>query len=259
LKQSMMRFQRRGTLILALAAALAVVALAVPATARSGTKAKGIDVSRFNGAIDWPAVRRAGIKFAFIAASRGSGLDCTVRPESCGPDPLFAGNRLAARGAGVRVGAYHRAFASGATRAEARADAWAEADVFTAQVGALDRGELIPVLDVETPFVALTQKRLRTWVYAWLKRVRKRLRVRPMIYTNATSWGATGDTTQFARAGHRLWVAEWGVSRPTVPAGGWAGHGFSVWQYTSSGSVPGISGRVDLNRLGVGLGKLTVR
>ena len=254
-----MRLRRSRTLlILPLAGAIAAFVLP-PITAAAGTKAMGIDVSRFNGAIDWPTVRAAGIKFAFIAASRGSGVDCTVRPESCGADPLFAGNRVAAQAAGIRVGAYHRVFASGATRAAARADAWAEADVFAAQVGTLTPGELIPVLDVETPFVGLTAKRLRTWVYAWLKRVRKRLGQRPMIYTNASSWGATGDTTQFARAGHRLWVAEWGVSRPSVPAAGWAGRGFSVWQHTSSGAVPGISGRVDLDRLGVGLGKLTVR
>jgi len=90
--------------------------------------------------------------------------------------------------------------------------------------------------------------------------VRKRLGKRPLIYTNRTSWAATGNTTQFARAGHRLWVAEWGVRKPTVlPALGWGGRGWSVWQYTSSGRVAGIAGRVDLNRAAVGLGKLTAR
>lgn len=252
-----MKVNRTG---IALAAtAVTALALLAPAGAAAGTKANGIDVSRFNGAIDWTQVRAAGYTFAFVAASRGSGLDCAVKPDSCGPDPLFAGNRLAAAAAGVRVGAYHRAFANGATRAEARVDARAEADIFIAQVGALNPGELLPALDVETPFADLNASRLRTWIYVWLKRVRKGLGRRPMIYTNASSWGATGDTRQFARAGHPLWVAEWGVSRPTVPAGRWADRGFSVWQHTSSGSVPGIAGRVDLNRLGKGLGKILVR
>jgi GH25 family lysozyme M1 (1,4-beta-N-acetylmuramidase) len=44
-----------------------------------------------------------------------------------------------------------------------------------------------------------------------------------------------------------------------VPAGNWAGHGYSVWQYTSSGSVAGISGHVDMDRLGTGLAKITLR
>jgi GH25 family lysozyme M1 (1,4-beta-N-acetylmuramidase) len=43
-----------------------------------------------------------------------------------------------------------------------------------------------------------------------------------------------------------------------VPAGNWARRGDSVWQYTSSGSVAGISGRVDMDRLGKGLAKITV-
>ncbi len=85
----------------------------------------------------------------------------------------------------------------------------------------------------------------------WLRRVRKRLGVKPLIYTNATSWQATGDTAEFARAGHRLWIAEWGVSSPSVPAGNWAGRGFAVWQFTNRGQVSGIRKRVDMDLLGV--------
>jgi GH25 family lysozyme M1 (1,4-beta-N-acetylmuramidase) len=248
----------RRTSIALVCAVAASVATASPAWA--GTKARGIDVSRFNGAIDWPTVASSGgIRFAFVAASRGSGGDCAVKPDACGPDPLFAANRANAKAAGIRVGAYHRGFASGATRAEARADARAEADVFLAQVGTLVSGELVPVLDVETPFTGLNPKRLAAWIRAWVKRVNKRLGRKPMIYTSATSWGATGDTREFAKAKYPLWVAHWKVSRPTVPARNWARRGYSVWQYTSSGSVPGISGRVDLDRLRVGLAKITIK
>ena len=241
-----------------LAVLLAAGLMAAAAPAHAGTKAIGIDVSRFQGVIDWPTVAGSGIRFAFVQASRGSGTDCTVKPRQCGPDPYFATNRLAAESAGVRVGAYHRAFASGATAADAKADALTEANIFIAAVGSLQRGELIPVIDVESPFTAMTSSSLRRWVRAFVKRVTKKLGRKPMIYTNASSWSATGNTTEFARARYPLWVAEWGVSRPTVPAGNWAGRGYSVWQYTSSGSVPGISGRVDMDRLGKRLGKITV-
>jgi GH25 family lysozyme M1 (1,4-beta-N-acetylmuramidase) len=149
-------------------------------------------------------------------------------------------------------------FASGATPAEARADALVEADLFLAAVGTLQIGELTPVIDVETPFTGMTASSLRTWVRVWVKRVNRRLGRKPMIYTSATSWAATGNTTEFARAKYPLWVAHYGVSRPSLPAGNWAGRGYSVWQYTSSGSVPGISGRVDMDRLGTGLAKITV-
>ena len=67
-----------------------------PAAAKRGTKAIGIDVSRFQGAIDWPSVAGAGVRFAFVQASRGSGVDCTVKPAQCGADPYFATNRVAA-------------------------------------------------------------------------------------------------------------------------------------------------------------------
>ena len=59
-----------------------------------------------------------------------------------------------------------------------------------------------------------------------------------------------GDATWFAANGYRvLWIAHWTTSaEPSVPAGGWGGNGWTFWQYTSDGSVPGIGGRVDLNR-----------
>jgi hypothetical protein len=58
-----------------------------------------------------------------------------------------------------------------------------------------------------------------------------------------------GDTTMFADQGYSvLWIAHWGTSSPTVPAGNWGGHGWTFWQYTSTGSTAGISGKVDLDR-----------
>jgi GH25 family lysozyme M1 (1,4-beta-N-acetylmuramidase) len=247
---------RRTSLALLLALCAALATIVPPASA--GTKAPGIDVSRFQGPIDWATVAGSGIRFAFVQASRGNGTDCAVRPEHCGPDPFYAINYANAKAVGIRVGPYHRAFATGANLAEARADAISEADVYLAMVGTLVPGDLLPALDVESPFTGLTPKRLRTWVRVWLKRVRARLGVKPMIYTNATSWGATGDTREFAKARYPLWVADWAVSKPSVPARNWAGRGHSVWQYTSSGTVPGISGRVDLDRLRVGLAKIAI-
>jgi GH25 family lysozyme M1 (1,4-beta-N-acetylmuramidase) len=236
---------------------IAAVGLA-PAPASAGTKAMGIDVSRFQGTIDWPTVATSGgIRFAFVQASRGSGADCTVKPLQCGADPYFASNRVAAEANGIRVGAYHRAFAAGGTRDTARADAIAEADVFLTAVACALIGEL-PCWTSETPFSGMTSATLRTWIRVWVKKVNKRLGRKPMIYTNASSWGATGNTLEFAKAKYPLWVAEWGVSRPSVPASNWAGRGYSVWQYSSSGTVAGISGNVDQDRLGTGLAKITV-
>lgn len=63
-----------------------------------------------------------------------------------------------------------------------------------------------------------------------------------------------------ARWGAPLWIAHWGVQAPTLPADGWAGRGWAVWQHSSTGKVPGIQGNVDLDVLqGADLGAITIR
>ena len=231
-------------------AAIACIAgLALGPSAVAAERVPGIDVSRFNEEIAWEQVATAPIEFAFVQASRGSGDDCTVKPRRCGGDGFYDANYLGATAAGIRVGAYHRAFTNGDGRRQVKADAKAEARLFVGEVGGLAEADLLPALDVEAPFDGLNRRELRLWVRTWLKRVEDGLGVKAIIYTNATSWAETGDTIRFARRGHPLWVANWGVTAPLVPAANWAGEGWSIWQYTSSGSVPGIEGRVDRNWL----------
>jgi lysozyme len=231
----------------ALAAALAFGFAA--GTASASPRLPGIDVSRFQQQIDWPAVADEGIRFAFLQASRGSGGDCTVRPNQCGLDGSYDFNYAQAKAAGIRVGPYHRAFVGGSGPAEVKADARAEAAVFLAEVAELDQGDLRPALDMETPFEDLTATELRIWARTWLKRVGHALHTKPIIYTNNSSWSALANPTSFARAGHPLWVANWNVPKPLVPAANWAGESWRVWQHSSDGAVAGIHGRVDLDWL----------
>jgi lysozyme len=254
---SMSSLPRRATL-LALASLAALALLASPAAQDAEAKAaRGIDVSRFQGTINWQKVSETNVGFAFVQASRGDGGDCLVAPDDCGADPYWPANYIGAHSWGIPVGAYHRAFASGANRRKARKDARAEARLFSSEVGVVAPGDLIPVLDVETPFTDLDPARLRLWIKIWMRSVERRLGVKPIIYTNNSSWQATGNTTRFATRGHLLWVANYGVSEPLVPADWWAGLGWTVWQYTSSGRVRGISGPVDENRLAGELATIT--
>jgi GH25 family lysozyme M1 (1,4-beta-N-acetylmuramidase) len=235
---------------------IALVGLFLPAAA-DAARTPGIDVSRFQGRINWEQVAAEEVEFAFIQASRGSGSDCTVASTECGADQFYDRNYTRARKAGIRVGPYHRAFTGGRGPTTIRKDAREEANVFLEEVGGeLRELDLPPVLDVEQPFDDLAGGELRRWLRVWLKKVEKELGVRPIIYTNASSWSLTGDTTRFAEQGYRLWVANFDVERPQVPADNWGGLGWSIWQYTSSGRVPGVSGNVDRNHARVPLDDL---
>lgn len=238
--------------------ALALFAMVAPAqsAAAQQTPRIGIDVSRFQGAIDWERVGRTRVEFAYVQASRGDGTYCPVVPERCGADEYYAVNYEGARAFGLKVGAYHRAFARGPGIEGARLHARGEALLFIAQVGKLRARDLRPALDVETPFGGLRERALRVWIATWLRVVERRLGAKPLIYTNNSSWQATGNSPRFAREGHLLWVANWGVREPLVPAFNWNALGWEVWQFTSDGSVRGIKGRVDKNRLRRGFGRL---
>lgn len=235
-------------------------ALLLPAASLGGDgRLPGIDVSRFQETINWGKVANSGMRFAFVQASRGRGGDCSVEPTSCGADEYYDRNYERARAHRIRVGPYHRAFAQGRSIKLAKEDARAEADVFVESVGKLTKRDLRPALDLETPFRGVNARRLRIWIRVWLRRVDKRLGPKPIIYTNTVSWAATGDTTEFAKNGHKLWVANWGVRAPSVPAANWAGKGWVVWQFTGDGRVRGIDGPVDRNRLRVRFSRIAAK
>ena len=195
---------------------------------------EGIDVSYHQGAIDWWQVAAAGKRFAFVRATAGT----------LTADTAYGANRSGARAAGLAVGSYHFANPDMAVN-----DAGNEATWFL-QNAVIESGDLIPVLDLETAN-GLSPATLTAWAQTWLSQVSARTGVRPIIYTTPKFWSTSmADTDWFARNGYPvLWIANWTTaSQPTVPAGGWAGNGWSFWQHSSSGVVPGVSGAVDLDR-----------
>ena len=218
--------------------ALAAPRLSAPETAATTTNAtastlEGIDVSHWQGVIDWGKVAAAGKRFAILKATDSDDF----------VDDKYATNHAAAKSKGIWTGAYHFA------RPDATAgDARSEAAWFAGHVN-LGAGDLIPALDLEQSG-GLSISALQSWVSTFLNEVTTRTGVRPMIYTSPAFWKKyMGDSRALADAGFKtLWVAHWGVSTPTVPASNWGGHGWTFWQYTSDGTVPGITGRVDLDR-----------
>lgn len=190
----------------------------------------GIDVSVWQGAIDWARVKASGRSFVFAKATEGIGYE----------DARYDTNRSGAIAAGMKFGAYH--FARPGSN-----NPVTEADWFV-NTARYQHGMLIPVLDLELTG-GLGVSALVTWAKAWVQRVYARLGVKPMIYTTPSFWrNAMGDSRWFADNGYRLWIAHWNVTSPSVPGSNWGGRSWTAWQYTSQGTVSGISGRVDLNR-----------
>jgi GH25 family lysozyme M1 (1,4-beta-N-acetylmuramidase) len=220
-----------------------------PTPAAWGNYTQGIDISHWQGTIDWAKVAASGKRFAFMKASEDTDF----------VDDRYLTNRAQAKANGLVVGAYHFArpeltITDTAGTPDPVPDAVAEADHFI-DTATPRSGELIPVLDLEdygktatTPGLSPTD--LQTWVRAFLERVYDRTGVRAAIYVSPSFWSTyMGNTRWFADNGYAtLWIAHWtSAAGPTLPASNWGGLGWTFWQYTSSGTVPGISGRVDLD------------
>jgi len=187
----------------------------------------GIDVSRWQGEIDWAAVRAAGVAFAFLKATEGGDL----------ADPSFPANWQGAARAGVPRGAYHFYYFCRSAEDQAR---W-----FIRHVPR-DRAALPPVLDLEWNHRSPTC-RLRPDPATVLAEAARFLDIltahygqRPVVYTTVdfyreTGIGALPDTEFWLRsvAGH--------------PSDVYPGQRWSFWQYTGTGVVPGVRGPVDIN------------
>jgi GH25 family lysozyme M1 (1,4-beta-N-acetylmuramidase) len=227
------------TLVLSIATTLAT---SISAPAVADYQVPGIDVSKYQRRIDWRAVASSEIRFAIVRATLGNHYR----------DGKYARNVAGARANGIAVGAYHFA-----KPGPAPWDPRQEADHFLRVVD-LVPGDIVPVLDIEDSG-GLSAPQLRVWAVRWLNRVETRTGVRPMIYSGNHFWrGSMNNTRWFARRGYSLWVAHWYVPAPSVPGGHWAGRGYTVWQWSATGRIPGIRGPVDRDRIRGPLGHGTI-
>jgi lysozyme len=199
----------------------------------AGPTVKGVDVSYYQGVVNWTKVKQSGRVFAIARVSDGLSV----------VDTQFANNWTGMKQAGLVRGVYQ--FFRPAR------DPIAQADLLLQKVqaaGGFQPGDLPPVLDVETVDGVATAT-LRQRMQQWLDRVEQAVGRKPMIYTAAFMSDAVG--TGFSK--YPLWVANYGATCPTMPAG-WSEWKF--WQSSSTGSVPGISGDVDVNDFNGTLGAL---
>ena len=209
-----------------------------PAEANSPSTAEvelrhGLDLSVHSGTIDWPSLAGQGFDFVYLKATEGVDL----------ADPAFAEHWQSAADHGLVRGAYHFYVTED--------DPLEQAEFFISRVD-LSPGDLLPVVDIEvighdtTPGLA---GRLRTF----LARIEEHYGVRPMIYTSPNFWDRHLDDTF---GDHPLWIAEYEVAEPRVPAG-W--NGWTLWQYADDSEVAGVEKDADLNRLHADLDGTTLR
>lgn len=185
----------------------------------------GIDVSHWNGAIDWKTVVSAGYKFAYTKATDSiTYTDDTLAPNAAG-----------AAEAGIPIGAYHFY--------RLAADAKAQAEYFLAKIKNLQM-EMPPVLDFEEQ-ASFPHATVAKSLKLWLDIVEAGTGRKPIIYTSAYYWNTYAGTPSWA-GDYALWVANYTAApQPLLPKG-WKS--YLIWQFSDKGMVPGITGDVDLNR-----------
>lgn len=177
----------------------------------------GIDVSHYQGVIDWPAVARAGIKFAYIKASEGAVFS----------DPAFVANVAGARAAGLLVGAYHYLDGSGITQQMDHCQATLATAGTLLNLRPLD---LPLALDVEEYDVSAGD------VATWLDLCKG------VLYCGPT-FAVLLAQVRPALTAYPLWVAEYTVAAPKTAS--WPK--WTFWQHTAEARVPGITTVVDLD------------
>lgn len=182
---------------------------------------RGIDVSHFQGEIDWRAVAGAGIRFCFIKATEGVG----------DIDPMFHRNWSGAAAAGILGGAYHFFHPN--------LDARQQAEHFLSVVS-LDGETLPPALDIEVTD-GVDRHGLQSAIRTWVETVRASTARKPVLYTDPSFWreNVGADLSEYP-----LWLACY-ADEPALPPG-W--HTWTFWQHSDQGTVDGIDGAVDLDR-----------
>lgn len=184
---------------------------------------QGIDVASYQRYPNWAQVKAAGINFAFTKATEGTTYT----------NPYFATNWARMRSAGIIRGAYH--FGRPGTDPVAQANKFC--DVVRPVSGDLQMALDIEVTDGKTP------SQIRSWIVAFINRIRQRTGRPGIIYTGFYFWRDRAGNGSNLNC--PLWLAAYVADpRPYVPS---AWSTWSFWQYTSTGRVAGVSGNVDRN------------
>ncbi len=193
----------------------------------------GIDVSKYQGNINWAKIAaNDSIKFVYIKATEGATY----------VDPRFERNIREARKHGVRVGCYHFLRSSSTI-----------ADQFENIKKHIRRDEqhYVPMIDVETKG-KWDDEQLVDSLHALAVMIYQHYRCAPIIYTYSNFYNKylSGMFTNYP-----LFIARYTGDEPELNDG----TNYVIWQFSEKGRVPGIAGYVDLNRFGPGYSEKDIR
>ena len=198
--------------------------------------ARGIDVSRWQGDINWARVAGAGITHAIAKMTEGGTYT----------DPKFVENFQGMRANGLKAGVYHYFRALSSTPCEQLANIKARLDEVGFKVG-----QDILAIDVESKGnEKASPDQMADGLFQLVTLIRVALLdgAYPYIYASPNYWSNSVAWRKYDFSECPLWIAHWEVTEPTVPQT-WSekGKSWQWWQHSSKGQVDGIQGAVDLN------------
>lgn len=207
-----------SAIVISLASALAAPQAVVNVQA-APVIARGIDVSHYQGAINWSAVANSGISFAFVRVGTSNTIDTQ-----------YINNLQGAAAAGLRVGVYWYTYAMSPEQAASEAN-------LLLQLIAPYQVSFPVVIDIEAQCQKALNMAQQQAIVNTFCTIVSDAGYMPMVYASR-NWYVQrlGDVSW------QKWVAQYSDTN-TMP------YSYGVWQYTSSGSVPGINGRVDMDYL----------
>ncbi|UFH35691.1 glycoside hydrolase family 25 protein [Flavobacterium acetivorans] len=190
---------------------------------KKGTKAVGLDVSEYQGEVNWSAVdsleNKYPIDFVFVRATVGNDR----------LDRKFKENWLGAKKQQLIRGAYHYY--------RPNENSLEQAELFIKTVS-LQKGDLPPVLDIEKLPENQSIERLKLGLRRWLQAVEAHYKVKPIIYTGESYYD---DFLKDEFSDYLFWIANYNFYREKMD------EDWLFWQFTEKASVSGIKGNVDVN------------
>lgn len=202
---------------LLMAALFAMAFVMMPAASRAQARTRGIDVSKYQGNINWTKVAKdSTIRFVYIKATEGTSIQ----------DPYYKTNIAKAKKAGLLVGSYHL-YSSKTT-------AYQQMSNIRKMVKKKDQ-DLVPVLDIEGHH---TGRLYMERVDKLLELMENEYGVKPIIYTSEKLYKTHFATKKYSK--YHIFIANY-RGYPTTR--------FTLWQYTETGRCAGISGYVDFIRI----------